>query len=44
MINISSAMGNEFAQHAGEFTNEIVDLGPNPLTIVQGKEDEERIK
>ena len=31
MINISSAMGAQFAWSAAEFTEEIRRLGPNPL-------------
>jgi coenzyme F420-reducing hydrogenase delta subunit len=31
MINISSAMGGQFAWTAAEFTEEIRRLGPNPL-------------
>ncbi len=31
MINLSSAMGGQFAWSAAEFTEEIRRLGPNPL-------------
>jgi F420-non-reducing hydrogenase iron-sulfur subunit len=31
MINISAAMGGQFAWSAAEFTEEIRRLGPNPL-------------
>jgi len=31
MINISAAMGAQFAWSAAEFTEEIRQLGPNPL-------------
>jgi coenzyme F420-reducing hydrogenase delta subunit len=31
MVNISSAMGGQFAWTAAEFTEEIRRLGPNPL-------------
>ncbi len=31
MINISSAMGGQFAWSAAELTEEIRQLGPNPL-------------
>jgi F420-non-reducing hydrogenase iron-sulfur subunit len=31
MINISSAMGNQFAVSAQEMSEQIVNLGPNPL-------------
>jgi F420-non-reducing hydrogenase iron-sulfur subunit len=31
MINISSAMGGQFAWSAAEITEEIKQLGPNPL-------------
>jgi hypothetical protein len=31
MINISSAMGGQFALSAAEITDEIKQIGPNPL-------------
>jgi hypothetical protein len=31
MVNISSAMGGQFANLATEITGEIIELGPNPL-------------
>jgi coenzyme F420-reducing hydrogenase delta subunit len=31
MINISSAMGGQFAWSAAELTEEIKQMGPNPL-------------
>jgi F420-non-reducing hydrogenase iron-sulfur subunit len=31
MVNMSSAMGAQFAQVSTEITNQIVQLGPNPL-------------
>ena len=31
MINVSAAMGGQFAWTAAEFTEEIRQLGPNPL-------------
>ncbi len=31
MINVSSAMGGQFAYLAAEMTSEIEKLGPNPL-------------
>jgi coenzyme F420-reducing hydrogenase delta subunit len=31
MINVSSAMGGQFAYLAAEMTSEIEQLGPNPL-------------
>jgi coenzyme F420-reducing hydrogenase delta subunit len=31
MINVSSAMGGQFAQSASEFTQEIRRIGSNPL-------------
>ncbi len=31
MINLSSAMGGQFAWSAAEFTEEIRRMGPNPL-------------
>ena len=36
MINISSAMGGQFAWSAAELTEEIRQLGPNPLGRVNG--------
>ena len=44
MINISSAMGNEFAQHAVEFTNQITELGPSPLTQPKGEDSKEKTR
>jgi coenzyme F420-reducing hydrogenase delta subunit len=44
MINISSAMGSEFALSAEDFTNQITELGPNPLRRAIGKESKEKIK
>jgi len=31
MINISAAMGNQFASSAAELTEEIQRMGPNPI-------------
>ncbi len=31
MINLSAAMGSQFAQAAADMTAEIIDIGPNPL-------------
>jgi coenzyme F420-reducing hydrogenase delta subunit len=31
MINLSSAMGNQFAEEMKEMTGEVKVLGPNPL-------------
>ena len=31
MVNVSSAMGGQFAQEADLMTEEILSLGPNPL-------------
>jgi len=31
MVNLSAAMGGQFAWSAAEFTEEIKRLGPNPL-------------
>jgi coenzyme F420-reducing hydrogenase delta subunit len=36
MINISSAMGGQFAWSAAEMTEEIRRLGPNPLMKENG--------
>lgn len=33
MINVSSAMGAQFAQSAAEINTEIKKLGPNPLGL-----------
>ncbi len=32
MINLSAAMAGQFAQSAAELTEEIQEIGPNPLT------------
>jgi F420-non-reducing hydrogenase iron-sulfur subunit len=38
MVNVSAAMGGQFAWSAAEFTEEIRRLGPNPLKQkVQGE-------
>jgi coenzyme F420-reducing hydrogenase delta subunit len=31
MVNVSAAMGVQFAQNAKEFSKKIVGLGPSPL-------------
>jgi len=31
MVNVSAAMGGQFAQDAVEYTEKIRELGPNPL-------------
>jgi len=31
MINVSAAMAGEFARSAGDFSEEIREIGPNPL-------------
>ena len=36
MINISAAMGGQFAQSASELTEEIRRMGPSPLRDVNG--------
>jgi len=33
MVNLSSAMGAQFAQLSTEITNQINQLGPNPLRV-----------
>jgi hypothetical protein len=38
MINLSSAMGGQFAWSAAELTAEIERLGPNPLGLDGAKE------
>ena len=42
MINLSSAMGSQFALSAAEFTEEIVKMGPNPLKGAVPSEDAEK--
>ena len=42
MINISAAMGVKFASLATEFTEEIKQMGPNP--IKQNGTEDERLK
>jgi len=37
MINVSSAMGGQFAWSAAELTEEIRRMGPNPLNNTNGK-------
>ncbi len=37
MYNLSSSEGPRFAQYATEFTEEIKQLGPNPLRLVKTK-------
>lgn len=39
MINISAAMGGQFAWSAAELTEEIRRLGPSPLKGENGKDD-----
>ena len=34
MVNVSAAMGAQFAQKAMEFSEEIIEIGPNPFHIV----------
>jgi coenzyme F420-reducing hydrogenase delta subunit len=36
MVNISAAMGAQFAQKVSEFTEMIQTIGPNPLANKQG--------
>jgi hypothetical protein len=33
MFNLSAAMGGQFAQNAKEFSEIIIELGPNPLKV-----------
>jgi coenzyme F420-reducing hydrogenase delta subunit len=35
MVNVSAAMGSQFAQSAKEFTETILEIGPNPLNIAK---------
>ena len=47
MINISSAMGGQFAWSAAEFTEEIRRLGPSPLREINHEDhdaESEQIK
>jgi coenzyme F420-reducing hydrogenase delta subunit len=37
MVNISAAMGPQFAQVATEMTTEIAEIGPNPLQDMNGR-------
>ena len=37
MYNLSSSEGPRFAQYATEFTEEIKNLGPNPLRLAKNK-------
>jgi F420-non-reducing hydrogenase iron-sulfur subunit len=41
MINISSAMGGQFAWSAAELTEEMRRLGPSPLRSMNGRPKEE---
>jgi coenzyme F420-reducing hydrogenase delta subunit len=34
MVNVSAAMGSQFAEEASQMTDEIKHLGPNPLKVV----------
>jgi coenzyme F420-reducing hydrogenase delta subunit len=38
MINVSSAMGGQFAWSAAELTQEIRQMGPSPLRRENGRE------
>lgn len=42
MINLSSAMGSQFALSAAEFTDEIIQMGPNPLKGAVPDQDVEK--
>jgi hypothetical protein len=44
MINISAAMGGQFAWSAAEFTEEIRRLGPNPLRFANAQTNEQMQK
>jgi coenzyme F420-reducing hydrogenase delta subunit len=35
MFNMSAGMGNRFAQIAAQFTEKIIELGPNPITTAE---------
>jgi coenzyme F420-reducing hydrogenase delta subunit len=39
MINVSAAMGGQFAWSAAEMTEEIRQIGPNPLRLEDGKNE-----
>ena len=43
MINVSSAMGGQFAYLAAEMTSDVQQLGPNPLSNnKQASDDDDR--
>lgn len=42
MINVSAAMGGQFAWTAAEFTEEIRQLGPNPLKKQVTEQEEKK--
>jgi coenzyme F420-reducing hydrogenase delta subunit len=35
MVNVSAAMGAQFAQNAKEFSEQIYEIGPNPIKTVE---------
>jgi hypothetical protein len=37
MVNLSSAMGRQFAEQAEQMTEEIMALGPSPLHSIQAE-------
>jgi len=41
MINVSSAMGGQFAWSAAELTEEIRRIGPNPIREANGNQQEQ---
>jgi len=44
MINVSSAMGGQFAWSAAEITQEIKQMGSNPLKLEESSAAPERIE
>ena len=41
MVNVSSAMGGQFAASASEISDKIMKLGPNPLKWQTSQEEKE---
>jgi coenzyme F420-reducing hydrogenase delta subunit len=37
MFNVSSSEGPQFAQYATEFTQQIKEMGPNPIKLAKTK-------
>jgi F420-non-reducing hydrogenase iron-sulfur subunit len=43
MVNLSAAMGAKFAEIATRYTEDIRQLGPNPLKVTPGSNDEKNL-